>query len=112
MQVQDDGRAYLAEFENPPTFFLKRGYLSELQYRDRVIGTRKIREAHVHVEPGDWFVTVSDGEVHAGIGGLLNLGWEWDKIAKFLETQVYEDATAKKIADLLVDQARQLYEDD
>jgi Stage II sporulation protein E (SpoIIE) len=111
LKIQNDGRAYLAEFENPPTFFLKRGYLSELKYRDRVIGTRTIREAHVHVEPGDWFVTVSDGEVHAGIGGLLNLGWEWDKIAKFLETQVFEDASAKKIADVLVDQARQLYED-
>ncbi len=110
IKVQEDGRAYLAEFENPPTFFLKRGYLSELKYKDRVIGNRKIREAHVHVEPGDWFVTVSDGEVHAGIGGLLNLGWEWDKIAKFLETQVFEDITAKKVADVLVDQAKQLYE--
>jgi hypothetical protein len=74
------------------------------------LGNRKIREAHVHVEPGDWFVTVSDGEVHAGIGGLLNLGWEWDKIAKFLETQVFEDITAKKVAEVLVDQAEQLYE--
>jgi hypothetical protein len=110
IKVQEDGRAYLAEFENPPTFFLKRGYLSELKYKDRTLGSRKIREAHVHVEPGDWFVTVSDGEVHAGIGGLLNLGWEWDKIAKFLETQVFEDISAKKVADVLVDQAEQLYE--
>lgn len=111
LKVQEDGWAYLAEFDNPPTFFLKRGYLSELQYRDRTIGTRKIRESHVHVEAGDWFVTVSDGEIHAGIGGLLNLGWDWAKIAKFLETQVYEDISAKKVAHILVDQARQLYED-
>ncbi len=111
LKVQEDGRAYLAEFDNPPTFFLKRGYVSELKYRDRVIGTRKIREAHVHVEAGDWFVTVSDGEIHAGIGGLLNLGWDWEKIAKFLETQVYEDVSAEKVARILVDQARQLYED-
>jgi hypothetical protein len=110
IKVQDDGRAYLAEFDNPPTFFLKRGYLSELQYKDRVIGTRKIRETHVHVDAGDWFVTVSDGEIHAGIGGLLNLGWDWEKIAKFLETQVHEDASAKKVAEVLVRQADELYE--
>jgi hypothetical protein len=110
LKVQDDGRAYLAEFDNPPTFYLKRGYVSQLKYRDRVVGTRKIREAHVHVEAGDWFVTVSDGEIHAGIGGLLNLGWDWEKIAKFLETQVYEDISAQKVAQILVDQARQLYE--
>ena len=110
IKVQDDGRAYLAEFDNPPTFFLKRGYVAQLDYRDRVIGTRRIREAHVHVEPGDWFVTVSDGEIHAGIGGLLNLGWDWEKIAKFLETQVHEDISAKKVAEILVNRANELYE--
>ncbi len=111
IKAQDDGRVYLAEFDNPPTFFLKRGYVSELKYKDRVFGTRKIREAHVHVEPGDWLVTVSDGEIHAGIGGLLNLGWDWEKIAAFLETQVHEDASAEKVAETLVERARQLYED-
>ncbi len=110
LKVLDDGSVYLAEFDNPPTFFLKRGYVSQLKYRDRVIGTRKIREARVHVEPGDWLVTVSDGEIHAGIGGLLNLGWDWDKIAKFLETQVYDEVSAQKVAQILVDQAKQLYE--
>lgn len=110
LKVQDDGRVYLAEFDNPPTFFLKRGYSSELRYTTRTCGTRKIREAHVHVEAGDWLIAVSDGEIHAGIGGLLNLGWDWDKIAKFLETQVYEDISAQKIAQILVDQARQLYQ--
>ena len=110
VKVQEDGRAYLAEFDNPPTFYLKRGYVSELKYKERVYGTRKIREAHVHVEAGDWFVTVSDGEIHAGIGGLLNLGWDWEKIAKFLETQVYEDISAQKVAQVLVHQANQLYE--
>jgi hypothetical protein len=110
LKVQEDGRVYLAEFDNPPTFFLKRGYVSELKYTTRTCGTRKIREAHVHVEAGDWLIAVSDGEIHAGIGGLLNLGWDWDKIAKFLETQVYEDISAQKIAQILVDQARQLYQ--
>ncbi|MBM3301951.1 MAG: hypothetical protein FJY85_18610, partial [Deltaproteobacteria bacterium] len=79
-------------------------------YKERVFGTRKIREAHVHVQAGDWFVTVSDGEIHAGIGGLLNLGWDWEKIAKFLETQVYEDISAQKVARVLVEQANQLYQ--
>jgi hypothetical protein len=110
IKILDDGRSYLAEFDNPPTFYLRRGYVSQLKYRDKVIGNRKIREAHVHVEAGDWFVAVSDGEIHAGIGGLLNLGWDWEKIAKFIETQVYEDVSAKKVAKVLVDQANDLYE--
>jgi hypothetical protein len=110
LKVLDDGSAYLAEFDNPPTFFLKRGYISQLKYRDRTIGTRKIREARLQVQPGDWLITVSDGEIHAGIGGLLNLGWDWEKIAKFLEAQLYDDMSAPKAAKLLVDQANQLYE--
>ncbi|MGO9119073.1 MAG: SpoIIE family protein phosphatase [Desulfomonilaceae bacterium] len=110
LKVLDDGRVYLAEFDNPPTFFMKRGYSSQLKYRDRVIGTRKIREAHVHAEAGDWLVTVSDGEIHAGIGGLLNLGWDWEKIAKFLETQIHEDISAQKVAQILTNQADDLYQ--
>lgn len=110
LKVLSDGSVYLAEFDNPPTFFFKRGYSSQLKYRDRVIGTRKIREARTHVQEGDWLVTVSDGEIHAGIGGLLNLGWDWEKIAKFLEVQIYEDVSAQKVAQVLVDQANQLYE--
>jgi hypothetical protein len=111
LKVLDDGRVYLAEFDNPPTFFLKQGYRSQLKYKDRVIGTRKIREAHVHAKAGDWLVTVSDGEIHAGIGGLLNLGWDWEKIAKFLEAQIHEDMSAQKVAQILVNQARELYQD-
>jgi len=111
IKVMDDGTAYLAEFDNPPTFFLKRGYISQLAYKERQVGKRTIREASIKLNAGDWLVTVSDGEIHAGIGGLLNLGWDWDKIAKFLETQVYEDISAKKVAQILVDQANDLYQD-
>lgn len=111
LKVLEDGRVYLAEFDNPPTFYLRRGYQSTLEYKDRLIGTRKIREAYVQAQAGDWLITVSDGEIHAGIGGLLNLGWDWDKIAKFLETQVHEDISAKRVAEILVNQARELYQD-
>ena len=110
IKVMDDGTAYLAEFDNPPTFFLKRGYVSHLTYRDRVFGKRTIRESSTKLHAGDWLVTVSDGEIHAGIGGLLNLGWDWEKIAKFLETQVYEDISAQKVAQILVNRANELYQ--
>ena len=110
IKVMDDGRAYLAEFDNPPTFYLKRGYVSKLDYRDRLVGRRTIREVSIKLNAGDWLVTVSDGEIHAGIGGLLNLGWDWEKIARFLETQVYEDISAQKIAQILVNQANDLYQ--
>ena len=33
LKVLEDGRVYLAEFDNPPTFFMKRGYNSQLKYR-------------------------------------------------------------------------------
>lgn len=111
LKVLEDGSAYLVEFDNPPTFLLKRGYVSQLEYRERVIGTRKIRESSIELDAGDWLVTVSDGEIHAGIGGLLNLGWDWEKIAKFLETQVHDDVSAKKVAKILVDRAYELYEE-
>ena len=69
-----NGDTHITEFENPPTFFISDGKLQHLNYQTREIGERKIQEAHLKLKKGDWLVFVSDGEVHAGIGGVWNLG--------------------------------------
>ena len=88
LQIFSDGRVYLAEFDNPAVFYLHRGELTEIPKTERYIGDKKVKEARFQAEIGDFLVAISDGVVHAGIGGVLNLGWQWSNVARFLEKTV------------------------
>ena len=105
-----NGDAYITEYDNPPTFFIRDGKLQHVNYRMREIGKRTIKESQLKLENGDWIVFVSDGEVHAGIGGVWNLGWSWERIASYLEMRSALKLTAQQMADDLVRTADKLYE--
>ena len=47
--------------------------------RPHVIEGKKIRDCSLKVEMGDYFVLMSDGVVHAGVGNLMSFGWGLDK---------------------------------
>ncbi len=105
-----NGDAYITEYDNPPAFFISDGKLQHLNYQIREIGKRKINESYLKLKRGDLLVFVSDGEVHAGIGGVWNLGWSWERIASYLEMRSALKLSAQQLADDLVNTAAKLYE--
>ncbi len=105
-----NGDAYITEYDNPPAFFISDGKLQHLNYQIREIGKRKINESHLKLKNGDLLVFVSDGEVHAGIGGVWNLGWSWERIAAYIEMRSTLKLSAQQLADDLVNTADKLYE--
>lgn len=105
-----NGDACITEYDNPPTFFIRDGKVQLVNYRIREIGKRTIKESHLKLKNGDWIVFVSDGEVHAGIGGVWNLGWSWERIASYLEMRSALKLSAQQMADDLVRTANKLYE--
>lgn len=109
MQVFYDGRVYMAEFDNPAVFYLHRGKITAIPQTERVIADKKVKEAHFQVEVGDFLVAISDGVVHAGIGAVLNLGWQWPNVARFLEKAVSHEENATSLAQRLADICRHLY---
>ncbi len=104
------GDTYVTEYDNPPAFFICKGKVHHLDYELRKFNDRTIKESHLMLNPGDYLVFVSDGEVHAGIGGVWNLGWDWEHIASYLEERSSLDLTAQQLANNLVDTANKLYE--
>lgn len=98
LQVFRDGRAYLAEYDNPSTYFGRQGRLMDLQLGERKIGQRTIREGYFRVQEGDWLVMVSDGILHAGIGGVWDLGWGWERVGNYLEKLSLQQLSAKEMA--------------
>lgn len=98
LQIFRDGRAYLAEYDNPSTYFGHQGKLKRLNLGQRKIGERTIREGYFRVQEGDWLVMVSDGILHAGIGGVWDLGWGWERVGSYLEKLSLQQLSAKEMA--------------
>jgi hypothetical protein len=109
MQIAKDGEAYIVEFDNPSVFFLREGGLVPLKSKTTEICARKIKESRLLVAPGDVLVAVSDGVIHAGIGGVLNLGWQWPEVADYLQKLVKLEDEARDVSNSLLNACEQLY---
>lgn len=108
-QMYNTGTIHLVEYDNPPAIIIKKNKFYPIEYNNLEILGKNINEAIVKIEPGDWLVLVSDGEVHAGIGGVWNLGWSWERIAEFIERIVQKPLSAHELAFELTNIAHQLY---
>lgn len=108
-QMFADGRAYLVEYDNPATFFFRQGKLEHLYYLERVVNGKVIKESRFRVTEEDTLVMISDGAVHAGVGQILNLGWQWPHIAEHLGKIVPETVSTRAIARQLAEACDALY---
>lgn len=108
-QLFRDGTVYLAEYDCPATFYLRRKSPHPIPFVERRIGDRTVREAVLKVKPGDWLVMISDGELYAGVGGRWNLGWGWDRIGSYLKERTSDQTSSQELADDLIHVADHLY---
>ena len=104
-----DGRAWVVEFDTPPTIVLRGRKVLPLICSERAIEGKTIRESLFEPELGDWVVFVSDGVLNAGIGGVYPLGWGWDQTARYLENHAHPELSAQELADKLVQTVAELY---
>ncbi len=84
LHLSPAGRAYLAEYDNPPAFVGCGDGLLEIARHERDIHGRTVKETVFEVADGTWVALVSDGVLHAGIGGVWNLGWGWERVGSHL----------------------------
>jgi len=109
LQIFDDGNVYLAEYDSPPAFIGRGSRLRIVPRSERTTGDRAIKEAFFPVEDGDWIVLASDGVLHAGIGGLWNIGWGWDRVGDYICSTAARTRLASELAEELVEVTGKLY---
>lgn len=85
LQVFHGRDAYLVEYDSPPLILVRGGKALTLPATERMIAGRVIREARFTLENGDTMAMVSDGYVHAGVGGLYRMGWGQKNITTAIE---------------------------
>lgn len=84
IKIDGSNSAYIAEYDNPPYFYYSHKRIIPVDKTERIIGSKKIYESNIKLSEGDTICVVSDGAIHAGIGQMLNLGWSWDEVNKYL----------------------------
>lgn len=84
VRVSDLGEVYIAEFDNPELVYFKGARQSPIERSSLLMDGKTITVSRFQARAGDMLVTFSDGVVHAGVGRLLDLGWQYDNIVGYL----------------------------
>lgn len=109
IRIDSAGNCYIAEYGNPPVMLLRGGKVLKLYGDEREIEGKQVTEHRFKTQIGDVLITLSDGVVHAGVGGILNLGWQWKNIAEYIEKIAEVEHTLGSLVKLLSSVTTNLY---
>lgn len=109
LQIFDDGHAYLVEFDNPPAYWGYDESLLSLKRVERQVGDKIIKESHFEIGVGHWLVLLSDGILHAGLGGFWNFGWGETYVGNYLRTLAGGGYTTNEWAEKVTGMCNKFY---
>lgn len=98
LEIFDTGDVYLVEFDSPSCVFVRDGKIMDIPFEARTMGGKAVREARFQTVKGDVFAIFSDGVVFAGVGGVMNFGFQWENAAEHIRSSVEKERTASRLA--------------
>lgn len=109
IHIIDNKEAEIIQYDNPLVFVLRDGKNYDYPKTEMHIDGKTIYKSNIKLQEGDFFVAMSDGCTHAGIGLSYNFGWKRDDIIDFMSTIAEVGYTAKTYATILVEECDKLY---
>ena len=109
LKLTADGKAYLTEFDCPGCVWVHEGVVLPVDYTTREVGGKTIREASFDLSVGDMFLMFSDGVIYAGLGELMNLGWDWENVCDFVQDNCGKENTSARMTAALLGACEDLY---
>lgn len=111
IHVNTQGKGYLFEFDNPQAIYYHQGKCCDFERIPLDICGKRVYRSDLNLEKDDIIIVMSDGTIHAGIGMILNFGWERKQIMEHLNTNVKSSMSARAVACLLATACNDLYLD-
>ncbi len=111
VKIKPDGVAYVAEFDNPAFVYFRDGKPMDIERRQSTEGGKTIYLSSFRALPGDYMVLFSDGVVHAGVGRLLDLGWQYDNAVRYISESMAPDISPRVLAKRVLQAVNTLYMD-
>lgn len=109
LHVDDEGNGELIEFDNPPAIFLRNGKCFEPQREKQTVSGKTVYVTKVNALKGDVIVMTSDGVILAGVGKLMNFGWQRPEVIDYLERNIKGEYSGRAIACMLASACNDLY---
>ena len=113
LTITASGDTTVIEFDCPASFLVRNRQVFPFPTQDKMVAGKLIKEGQLALTENDIIVIVSDGVIHAGIGGLLRLGWGWNGVAKYLGDYLKElpdeAITAAAIGKMLINACEGYY---
>lgn len=109
IHLNNNGEGYMFEFDNPQCIFLNKGLPQDLKRQEFNILDKKIYKSDLKLKNQDVIIVMSDGVPHAGIGKIMNLGWQREDIIDYLKTNIKPNMSARCIANILASASEALY---
>ena len=111
IHANNEGQGFLYEFDNPQAIYYHRGKCSDFEREKLEICGKIVYKSELNLEENDVIMVMSDGTVHAGIGQILNFGWERKQIMEHLDRNIKPNMSARAMACLLTSACNDLYLD-
>lgn len=99
----------LAEFDNPFSVIIRDEKLLELVKSPLTVSGKTIYKSSFEPIEGDLLVMFSDGVVHAGVGKLLDLGWQYENSVNYLLENISSSMTPREVCHKFLGAVESLY---
>lgn len=112
IHVDNTGHGHLFEFDNPEAIWYHNGRSVDFPNREALqICGKQVFHTELALSAGDMVFVMSDGTIHAGIGQMLNFGWQRKDIMEHLTANIDPHMSARAAACLLASACNDLYLD-
>lgn len=111
IHINTEGKGYLFEFDNPQAIRVHNGKCMDFDRNELNILGKTVYKTDLNLDSSDVILVMSDGTIHAGIGMILNLGWQRNEIMEYLDGTITPKMSARCIACLLAAACNDLYLD-
>ena len=111
IHVNQEGKGYLFEFDNPEAIYYHNGRCIDFVREELDICGKQVFKSELNLSNNDMVIVMSDGTIHAGIGMILNFGWDRAQIMQHMERNLAPTMSARAAATLLTSSCNDLYLD-
>ena len=101
--------AEIIQYDNPHVILLRNFENYDYPKTEMNIDGKRIFKSVIKLCENDVFIAMSDGCVHAGMGGRYNFGWKREDIIEYIQVLAAGGYTAKNMSTMLVDECEKLY---
>ncbi len=101
--------AEIIQYDNPHVILLRNFENYDYPKTEMNIDGKRIFKSVIKLCENDVFIAMSDGCVHAGMGGRYNFGWKREDIIEYMQVLAAGGYTAKNMSTMLVDECEKLY---